>query len=95
MKIIGSILGFVVVIFVLSLLFCRGIYVSPDRSMATLEKSGFTEVQVKSRNIFFVGLQGCGKDDVVGFNASAINAAGDRVDIMTCHGFFKGGTIRA
>lgn len=72
-----------------------GALVSDERVSVAAEKQGYKNVQVVSKHIFFVSWRGCGKDDDAAFNATGVNATGNRVDLIICAGWpFKGVTVR-
>ncbi len=98
MKKLGSIVMGLVVLgvfgLVITFIFARGIYVSEARAVKTLETNGFTDIEIVNKDVFFISWRGCGDSDVAAFDAKAINPNGRLVDISTCHGFLKGGTVR-
>lgn len=60
-----------------------------------LQNQGFTNIEVTKREVWFVDLKGCGKDDVALFTAKATNPIGTPVTVEVCEGWpFKGATIR-
>jgi len=72
-----------------------GNLVPEQRAVDALTDAGYTEVTIIERHTHFVGLQGCGSDDWVAFDARATNPANERVDVLVCTGlWFKGTTIR-
>jgi len=71
-----------------------GMMISTDSSVNLLQATGFEDVKLVDRSIFFVVLRGCAKDDFVMFEFSAKNPKGKSVNIRTCEGIWKGATLR-
>ena len=72
-----------------------GTFVHEENVARAVEKQGYKEVRIIAKHIFFVGWRGCGWDDEAAFEASAVNSAGQRVDLTICAGWpFKGVTVR-
>ena len=74
----------------------RGALVPESKAVEALQKSGYTDVKIRSSAWLVVGLRGCSEKDAAMFRASAINSAGQRVDdIIVCSGWpLKGMTVR-
>ena len=62
---------------------------APDRTNETLEKAGYTNIQVEGYDFF-----SCGEDDHFSTKFTADNPAGQKVSGTVCCGFLKGCTIR-
>ena len=72
-----------------------GTFVDTERVARAVEKQGYRDVQIVSKHIFLVKWSGCGSDDAVAFEATAVNATGQRVNLTVCAGWpFKGVTVR-
>ena len=69
----------------------------PDSKVERIvENAGYINPEVTDVDILFVQLQGCGEDDLVGYDVSATSATtGNEVNLRVCDGIFKGMTIRA
>jgi hypothetical protein len=68
---------------------------SQSNATNALRTNGFSNIHLLNREVLFVQLRGCGKEDVAQFNYSATNAAGKQVHVSVCEGWpFKGATIR-
>lgn len=76
--------------------FARGALVPENEAIEALQKSGYTDVRIRSSAWFAVGLRGCSEKDAAMFRASATNSTGQRVDdIIVCSGWpLKGMTVR-
>lgn len=73
----------------------RGCHVDESVAHETLEKAGFTNVEVTEHNWFFISWQGCSNSDAARFVAMADNPKGNRVEVYVCSGWlFKNATIR-
>lgn len=55
---------------------------------------GYTDVHVSDRSFAFSVFGGCDKGDVVKWQVSGTNPAGQHVNFTVCAGYFKGGTPR-
>ncbi len=92
---IGLVLGTLFIIAVIAFSCLRGFAVEPQTAIEAAETIGFTDVTVTDENYMCMAWQGCDRNDAVGFEMTATNAQGERVDIMVCCGWpFKGCTIR-
>lgn len=60
-----------------------------DRTKETLEKHGFTDIEVGGWAPF-----ACGQDDVYKTKFEATNPSGQRIDGVVCCGWFKNCTLR-
>lgn len=68
---------------------------STEDGVRAAENAGYTDVEVQDSIWFMPTLQGCGQGDGRAVKMSAVNPAGNRVDITACVGWiFKGDTIR-
>lgn len=89
--------GFIKAIFTLAFLFCimfRGIFAGPERAVITLEKVGFSDVEVLNHGWVFPAFRGCGADAAI-IATEGTNPIGKKVQIDVCIGWpFKGSTIR-
>ncbi len=82
-----------IVLFTLALI--RGVFVGENAAIRALETQGYSEVRIVDKDIWFVGMRGCGDEDAAKFDAVAINPAGNEVDVFVCVGWpFKGATVR-
>lgn len=89
---------------VLVLVFCAltamavaacGSLASEQDATKLLQTQGFRHIQLKNRDVWFVGVKGCGREDVALFNFRAINPIGRNVTVSVCEGWpFKGATVR-
>ena len=73
----------------------RGCLVPLTKAISALENQGYRNVHIKDRDILFLGLRGCDSYDAVKFEAAAVNAQGDTVDVILCGGVLKGLTVRS
>ncbi len=72
-----------------------GTFVGEGYVAQAVEKQGYKNVRITAKHIFFVSWHGCGKDDNAAFEATAVNANGQQVDLTVCAGWpFKGVTVR-
>lgn len=77
------------------LMFSRGIFVKENVAIKSLEKQGYSNVEVTKRGWFFVGFSGCDMNDASKITTNATNPAGKQIEIFVCTGWpFKGATIR-
>lgn len=93
----GCAIVIIVAFFVIALAFAagRGAFLSENDAIMAAEKQGYSNVEVREKHIFFIGLRGAGNDDAALFQATATNPAGQKTDILICMGWpFKGATIR-
>ena len=91
----AGIIVIVIVIAFVALAGGRGMFVSEQVAIDTMETQGFTDVEVTGKAWLFVGLRGCGNDDAARFEVTATNSNGQRVDCLVCADWpFKGATIR-
>jgi len=84
---------FVVVLVILAAL--PGYFMDDSRAVGLLEKQGFSDIKLKSKDWLFVSVFGCGSDDNVKFTFDATNPVGKQVQVEVCVGWpFKGATLR-
>lgn len=76
---------FLLIMIILLLVGCT----SPNRTKETLEKAGYSNIQVGNYDLFR-----CGEDDDFATQFEADNQAGQRVSGTVCCGLLKGCTIR-
>lgn len=68
---------------------------SQSNAEQALTNLGFTRVHLRTRHVFAVEIQGCGKEDVAKFDFTATNPVGRTVSVSVCEGWpFKGATVR-
>lgn len=61
-----------------------------------LTNQGYTHLKLENKDILFVEVKGCGKEDTAKFTFKATNPIGRTVNVEVCEGWpFKGATIRA
>src|SRR3989338_10657228 len=63
---------------------------APDAALA-VQKFGYTEATVVDRYGCFDSVRLCGGCNIVAFEVSAVNANGDRVDLIACCNPHRGG----
>lgn len=86
-------------IFCILLCFVAPIYAStvkPERAVMTMERAGYSNIQVGQRVEWFVTLRGCAYDDAVMFKIdSATDMNGIEVtNAVVCKGLFDGSIVR-
>ena len=92
---IAGLIAVLIVIVLMVLAGGRGMLVSEQTAIDTMETQGFTNVEVTDKAWFLVGFRGCGSDDAARFEVTAINPNGQEVDCIVCADWpFKGSTIR-
>lgn len=92
-----SVFGIMILVMTAILFFAlaRGIFVSEDSAINSLETQGYSDVKITDSAWFMVGIRGCNQRDAARFTATATNPVGQEVEIYVCAGWpFKGGTIR-
>ena len=68
----------------------------PEEAVSTLRTMGFSDVKVTDSHPYFPSWAGCSDSDRVAHDATATNAAGQRVNVVVCCGLvLKGCTVRA
>lgn len=72
-----------------------GALVSEDKAVRAAEDAGYTDVQVVAKDIWLIGLRGCGEDDLARFTVHGTNVRGEERELYVCASVFKGGTIRS
>lgn len=73
-----------------------GLLVPENKAIKELEVQGYTDISISDRDWFCICLRGGASDDVVRFEAKAMNPAGKNVDVCVYSGWpFKGATIRS
>ncbi|MCK9273016.1 hypothetical protein M0P65_05710 [Candidatus Gracilibacteria bacterium] len=83
------------VVFILLVEFSRGIFADINLAIKSLEKQGYSNVEVTNMDWFFVGFRGCDMGDAAKITTNATNPAGKQTEIFVCTGWpFKGATIR-
>ncbi len=93
MKIIFVFLA--ILVFVIGANWLLGTAASQSNAESALRTQGFAHIHLTARHNFFVGLQGCGREDVAKFDFMAENARGQTVHVSVCEGWpFKGATVR-
>ncbi len=55
---------------------------------------GFTQAHVTSTHYVWPAINGCSEKDMVGYDMTALNSAGQPVELITCNGMFKAFTVR-
>ena len=74
---------------------CGAAALVPDSvPVDTAKGLGYTNIQVSNRAYAFSTFSGCGKGDIVKWNVSGTNPAGQQTKFTVCAGLFKGGTPR-
>ncbi|MBL8159267.1 hypothetical protein JNJ66_02315 [Candidatus Saccharibacteria bacterium] len=68
--------------------------VSEDGAVRAAEAFGYTNITVTDRDTFFVGLRGCGNDDLVKFDVTGTGPGGEQRELVVCTGMLKGATVR-
>jgi len=68
--------------------------ISEDVAYNVAEGLGYTDVEVTSKEIWFIQFNGCGESDQALFHVHGVNPAGNEDDFIVCAGIFKGGTPR-
>ncbi len=71
-----------------------GIFVEPAKAVRALENQGFTEINIREKQVYFIGWRGCDQTDSARFVGTAKNPVGKVVPVSVCAGVFKGATIR-
>lgn len=66
----------------------------PGPALHLLQNEGFAHPKVVHRDIWYVPLRGCGRDDIVAYDIQAVNPRGQTVIMRVCEGIFKGATPR-
>lgn len=67
----------------------------PDKATETLRVHGFRDVAITDSHRIGAAWYGCSDKDAVAHEATATNAAGQRVSVVVCCGYpFKGCTVR-
>jgi hypothetical protein len=85
-----------IIVIIISLGSCsRGVMVDDSTAVKALETSGFSEVKITKKNVFFVLLRGGPESDAVRFTCRAKNPAGKIVEVYVFSGWpFKRSTVR-
>lgn len=66
-----------------------------EKATVFLERSGYTNVEHESTDLFLIGNRGCGRDDSVRYDFDATAPDGTKnVDIIVCKGFWNGAIVR-
>lgn len=72
----------------------QGFSIKEDRALIAMTASGFTDVKVTDRDVFFPAWRGCSSDDYVGFWVEAVNSQNNEITAQVCCGYLKACTIR-
>lgn len=73
-----------------------GRFASPDTAKNLLTTSGFSNIELVSKDPYFASLRGCDKRDLTIFTFKATNPAKKEVIVKVCQGWpLKGATIRS
>lgn len=92
---------YVLIFFLFLAIACGGNYLlgksaSQSNAEKALSNQGFEQIHLVKRHVFFVELQGCGKEDVAKFDFTAVNPRNQLVHVSVCEGWpFKGATVRS
>ncbi len=95
-KTTGGFAAFVFVAFFVCLVLGMGQCApGPEKAVSTLRAMGFSEIKVTDSHQYFASWHGCDEKDGVAHEASATNAAGQKVNVVVCCGYvLKGCTVR-
>ncbi len=74
--------------------FGAGALVPDSVATDTAKGLGYTSIEVSDRSYAFSVFSGCGKGDIIKWNVSGTNPAGQHTSFTVCAGLFKGGTPR-
>jgi hypothetical protein len=67
----------------------------PDKATSALRAHGFRDIAITDSHPYLASWYGCSEKDAVAHEATATNAAGERVSVVVCCGYpFKGCTVR-
>lgn len=92
---ISILVGSLVILLLLATWLTPGIWVSKNEAIRVLENQGYQKVTITDKDVTFITWSGCGNDDDAVFEASAVNARNQRVNVIVCAGWpFKGATVR-
>jgi len=76
--------------------FFRGFLITEETAIKAFEVRGFSEVQIKDKDVFLLGLRGGEFTDAAIFEASAVNPVGKKVEVYICIGWpLKGAVLRS
>jgi hypothetical protein len=91
--VVGGLL-FLVVLF--AVIFGSGFMVSADGAINAAQSDGFSQVKIVAEHRVLASITaGCDSSDAAGFEMTAVNAAGQKVNLTVCGGWpFKGFTVR-
>lgn len=89
-----SVLWYVIGVAVILFGIFGGLLVNESTAVDAVDKVGFTEYQIVSREWFLVFIRGCSRDDQVKFNFTAKDQRGKTVSGYVCAGVLKGPTLR-
>lgn len=93
---IGSVLLVVAsVLLVLALVAGCGAMTSESKAIHAAEDAGYTDIEVIGKDVWLIGLRGCGESDNARFTVRGINPRGEKRELYVCAGVLKGGTIRS
>ena len=85
----------VVLALILTMPAACGSMVTEQTAINAAEDAGYTDIEVVDKSVWFVGLQGCDKNDTVRFTVRGTNVRNEEREFYVCAGVFKGGTIRS
>jgi len=71
-----------------------GSMVDNGKALHAVKDEGYTGATVKDKSVVFPGLNGCDDSDTAGFDITATNVNGARVNLTVCCGVIKACTIR-
>ena len=72
-----------------------GYAVGDEKPLGAVAAEGYTSAAITERHELFPGMNGCDEKDTAGFDVTATNVNGTRVNLIVCCGLvFKGCTIR-
>jgi hypothetical protein len=89
LAIFNSILIALAIIAIISIRYIMGDRTDPERSKATLEAQGFSDISTGKFN-----WKSCGDSDYYATEFTATNTIGKRVSGVVCCGYYKSCTIR-
>jgi hypothetical protein len=88
MKFIVGIIAIIAVVLVFFVLpNCTGYLVPDSKAVTHLEKEGYSDVQVVSKDVWFVSIRGGATGDVVRFTCEATNPIGQSVTVYVFAGW--------
>jgi hypothetical protein len=88
-----SLFGSILVLLTITLVFTRGCVAPEEPAKKVLETQGFSEIEIIDHDWFMVAVRGCGGHDSAKFEATAVNPAGNEVEVAVCATWPFGGYV--